>query len=59
MPTLNPASFDVHYHREPGPEPKCSAAAIVPDAMHDDASYVSILGLAALAITVAGAVFVG
>lgn len=59
MSTLNPGHFDFNRDRDPGLEPVCGVAAIAPDAMHDDADYVSWLGLAALAITVAGVVFVG
>jgi hypothetical protein len=55
---LNPGHFDVDPDSVPGPNPACRIAAIAPDAMHDDAAYVSWLGLAALAITVAGAIFV-
>lgn len=59
MSTLNPGYFDARNDREPGTEPACSTAAITPDAMSDDASHVAWLGLCALAITVAGAIFVG
>ena len=59
MQTLNPRYFDVRNDREPGLEPVCRIATIAPDAMYDDAAYVSWLGLAALAITGAGAIFVG
>ena len=56
MPTLNPGYFDLKQDREPGREPVCTAA-IAPDAMHDDAVSVTWLGLAAVAITIAGAIF--
>lgn len=59
MPTLNPGYLDIGRDHEPKLEPVCHVAAIAPDPMYDDATYVSWLGLAALAITVAGAVFVG
>ena len=58
MPTLNPGYFDVKPDSEPGREPVCTAA-IAPDAMHDDAVSVTWLGFAALAFTIAGAIFAG
>jgi hypothetical protein len=57
MPTLYSGHLDVGLDHGPGEDPACRVAAIAPDAMHDDATYVSWLGLAALAITVAGAIF--
>lgn len=57
MPTLNPGYFDVGCDHEPDIEPVVHVAAIAPDAMHDGAAFVSWVGLAVLAITVAGALF--
>ena len=59
MPTLTPGYCDIGPNPEQGSEPVCRDAAIAPDAMHEDAVFVSWIGLAALVITMAGAVFVG
>ena len=52
MPTLNPSYFDITAEEE-----TACTAAVAPDALLDDAVSVTWLGLAALAITIAGAIF--
>lgn len=54
MPTLIPGFFDVYVEHETICPP-----AVAPDAMQDDAVSVTWLSSAALAITVAGAIFAG
>jgi hypothetical protein len=52
VPTLNPGFFEVHGEHE-----TICPAAVVPDTMQDEAISVTWLSLAAVAITIAGAIF--
>jgi hypothetical protein len=56
MPVLNPGYFDVKQDLAHGLDTDC-AATVMPDALEDDAIAVTWLGVAALAITIAGAIF--